>query len=264
MPLVGYRAVLTGGVDYDDGAGAADALMTLHGDRPTETKSGSNSPVNASSVAGAKRPASPKQESLEAVKKAKNESSSPARRTVIEVLNTPSVDSPVPKVDSSNGNGGDEYFKGTTEKKGLSSPGVAKSAVEKASEEAPKETTGAPALTESGEESTETAKAPARPETPPIEAPAPSTEAPAGNEDVTMAEPDVAAPAAANGAEPTTAPAAEADPTSTESTEPAKPAEAEAEAAADTNGDQALKPESGAPSVSAEVPAPAEAEKKDE
>jgi hypothetical protein len=83
--------------------------MTLHGDRPSNADSGSASPS-----AGSKRPASPKLDTVQAVKKSKSGSDSPATRTVIEVLNTPSVDSPLPRTE--NGSNGDGYFKGVLAK----------------------------------------------------------------------------------------------------------------------------------------------------
>jgi len=96
-------------IDYDDGAGAVDALMTLHGDRPSNSASGSASPS-----AGSKRPASPKNDALQSVKKSKSASDSPATRTVLEVINTPTGASPAPPSDSA-GNG-DGYFKGAETK----------------------------------------------------------------------------------------------------------------------------------------------------
>ncbi|WWC85558.1 uncharacterized protein L201_000422 [Kwoniella dendrophila CBS 6074] len=96
--------------DYDEGA--ADALMTLHGDRPPTSKDSNvrnGSPMSqtgsiAPSVAGSKRidPPSPSSP-VNISKKPKGEkSTSPppppaARRTVIEVLNTPSIGSPLPR-----------------------------------------------------------------------------------------------------------------------------------------------------------------------
>lgn len=84
--------------------------MTLHGDRPSNADSGSASPA-----AGSKRPASPKMDAIQAVKKSKSGSDSPATRTVIEVLNTPSVESPLPRTE--NGSNGDGYFKDALTKK---------------------------------------------------------------------------------------------------------------------------------------------------
>ncbi|KAK8845387.1 hypothetical protein IAR55_006100 [Kwoniella newhampshirensis] len=96
--------------DYDEGA--ADALMALHGDRPpTSSKESSvrnrtpggdsHSPI-AQATAGHKRiePPSPTSPANGHNKKAKagyHEPSAPAaRRMVIEVLNTPSIGSPLP------------------------------------------------------------------------------------------------------------------------------------------------------------------------
>ncbi|WVR03385.1 hypothetical protein IAU60_000376 [Kwoniella sp. DSM 27419] len=103
--------------DYDEGA--ADALMTLHGDRPpTSTDSsmsrhnGTPTPRPAESeatspamaaVVGNKRldPPSPASPATSNNKKAKGEKESPpppaSKRTVIEVLNTPSIGSPLPR-----------------------------------------------------------------------------------------------------------------------------------------------------------------------
>ncbi|OCF59955.1 general transcriptional repressor [Kwoniella mangroviensis CBS 10435] len=98
--------------DYDEGA--ADALMTLHGDRPPTSKDSttrdgspsSRSPA-APSVVGSKRlePPSPSSSPATISKKPKGDKSiSPpaptaasSRRTIIEVLNTPSIGSPLPR-----------------------------------------------------------------------------------------------------------------------------------------------------------------------
>lgn len=97
------RSILT--TDYDEGA--ADALMFLHS---------ATSPPN--SMAGNKRPASPtsppntKKARPDAVNRltaapppgtGRNGSASPAKRQVIEVLNTPSISSPVPRPTSGSG-----------------------------------------------------------------------------------------------------------------------------------------------------------------
>ncbi|ORY25162.1 hypothetical protein BCR39DRAFT_471711 [Naematelia encephala] len=92
-------------IDEDYDGNAADALMTLHGDRPSGSGSNGASP----STAGTKRvePPSPNSPSRETAKKVRSEEASranpsPARpsvertRTVIEVLNAPRIDSPLP------------------------------------------------------------------------------------------------------------------------------------------------------------------------
>nr|XP_018266413.1 general transcriptional repressor [Kwoniella dejecticola CBS 10117]OBR88571.1 general transcriptional repressor [Kwoniella dejecticola CBS 10117] len=103
------KAVPSRTVDEDYDEGAADALMTLHGDRPPTSKdssvrNGSPTSPTAPSGLGAKRldPPSPASPPAETNKKPKGEkSSSPpapaAKRTIIEVLNTPSIGSPLPR-----------------------------------------------------------------------------------------------------------------------------------------------------------------------
>ncbi|WVW81527.1 hypothetical protein I302_103522 [Kwoniella bestiolae CBS 10118] len=100
--------------DYDEGA--ADALMTLHGDRPpasTDSTGRNGSPTSqtgrpspaAPSTLGSKRldPPSPTSSPATISKKPKGDKSisppAPAssRRTIIEVLNTPSIGSPLPR-----------------------------------------------------------------------------------------------------------------------------------------------------------------------
>lgn len=227
-PIVQARDPEADLADYDDGAGAVDALMSLHSDRRSEPRSGSQSPVNPMSAAtgGIKRSASPpKQDSLESVKRAKNSGSdSPARRTVIEVLNTPNVDSPLAKTDGASGSEG--YYKGTTDKQPSDAPDTPK-VPEEVKEDAKQGQTpdvSAPAAKEVAQETPATAD-PSRPDTPPMEAapatPAPDA-APAANEDVTMAESD--APAAP---ESTTEPAAAAPSAPSPAPEPATAAATE-------------------------------------
>ena len=215
--------------DYD-GAGAVDALMSLHSDRRSEPRSGSQSPVNPmSAVAGGiKRSASPpKQDSLESVKRAKNSGSdSPARRTVIEVLNTPNVDSPLAKADGASGSDG--YFKPTTDKQPADASNAPKVA-EEVKEDAGQEQTPAasePATKEVSEEAPASADS-VRPDTPPVEA-APAAPAAAANEDVTMAESDAPAAtestteaAAATAPPPAASPAPESTTAATTETVPA-------------------------------------------
>ena len=99
-------------LDYDEGA--ADALMALHRDVPSgqgrdvSQQMGTPSPA-VNSTAGSKRAASPS--SPQAHKKAKSEGISPKPspaasgsdriRTVIEVLNTPRIESPLSQATSS-------------------------------------------------------------------------------------------------------------------------------------------------------------------
>lgn len=98
--------------DYDEGA--ADALMTLHGDRPPSVAPRAEDSPPA--MTGSKRPASPtspgnnKKARPEAVTRlsaptapGRNGSASPAKRQVIEVLNTPSISSPIPRPTSTLG-----------------------------------------------------------------------------------------------------------------------------------------------------------------
>jgi glucose repression mediator protein len=173
-------------IDYDDGANAVDALMTLHGDRPSGGESDGSSPGPASGAGTNKRSAtSPKVESVQAVKRAKNGSDSPATRTVIEVLNTPNVASPVPRTEAaSNGEG---YFKGAQIPKPESNNG----AQPVSSETETKESAPTPAVEVPPQ--TEPVKATEdRPPTPPSE---PVAAPPAAAvEDVTMAEPEQSAP----------------------------------------------------------------------
>lgn len=197
--------------------------MTLHGDRPSEPRSGSQSPANATSVAGAKRAASHKQDSAESVKRTKNDSDSPARRTVIEVLNTPNVDSPVPKMDSTNGTEG-SYFKSAESKKTSATPDPPKSGEETTQAAAAGPEVPIPDVAETAvKEDVEipAAAEPSRPDTPPMDAPS----APVVNEDVVMAEPD-----APTDLEPVSAP------TPAAAAAPAPSSESQAEAATEAIG----------------------------
>ena len=230
--------------------------MTLHGDRPSEPRSGSASPANPTSATGAgtKRAASPKQDSLESVKRAKNGSDSPVRRTVIEVLNTPSVDSPLAKPEGAAPN--DEYFK-ASDKKPSETPDSPKTA-EGIKQDTTQESAPTVPETESkevAEEITKSADAP-RPDTPPMEAapsaPAAPEPAPATNEDVTMAEPDASAAATAE-------PAVEAAPDVAEASAPTTAIETETQAATEKTTAPEAQPDSAQPSVVDPTPA-AEAE----
>jgi hypothetical protein len=231
--------------DYDDGAGAVDALMTLHGDRPSNSASPSGSPS-----AGSKRPASPKLDAVQSVKKSKSATGSPATRVVLEVINTPTVDSPIPRTDGASN--GDGYFKGVE-------PKIAEATTTEAAPETSEKTVGSTVESVASE----TVSAPSAP------APAEETKAPtppaapvadtASTEDVTMADVEPTAPAAETAVAPTTADSAPAEaaqsaaetstiePTASEPTitETAAPAPA------------AAKPESSA----MEVDAPAESER---
>jgi hypothetical protein len=135
--------------------------MTLHGDRPSGSRS--ESPA-------AKSHGTPNLGSVQTVKQSNSGSDSPAKRTVIEVLNTPSVDSPATRTE--NGSNGDGYFKDAVPKP--AEPTEASSeAVQEKNENAATEPTAASAAPVAEEP---------KALTPPAERPA----APA--DDVTMAE----------------------------------------------------------------------------
>lgn len=254
--------------------------MTLHGDRPTETQSGSQSPVNDASATGSgvKRAALPKADSVESIKRAKTGSNSPARRTVIEVLNTPPVESPLPKLDSANGTDG--YFKDAVKSStGTDSADAAPAKSDaKPEQEQPVAKEATPAkddvVMESTAHAAEPAKSQSRPNTPPIE-PAPPA-APTNGEDVTMGEPEPeatteSAPAAVAAA---AAPSSDAD-AARPPTPPIEPSTSQADAPkADTSAPTVAQTESvdtsavdaPQPAVAAAATATetgAEAEKKD-
>jgi len=249
--------------------------MTLHGDRPSNADSGSASPS-----AGSKRPASPKLDAIQAVKKSKSGSDSPATKTVIEVLNTPSVESPLPRAE--NGSNGDEYFKDALTKKSESHG--SESAVQEGQEKSDE-------VVKSAEpESVATSAAAIEVDEPKV--PALSTEptSNAATEDVTMAEVEEPAQTAETAAVPqpisesasvpvTADPPSVTQPTEQKSTTepaPVEPAAAEPVTSEPTatvqdssvmevdppaEADRPLTPELPAPPAPASVAAPEEAAK---
>lgn len=179
-------------LDYDDGANAVDALMTLHGDRPSGGESDGSSPAPVSATGTNKRAAtSPKVDSLQAVKRAKNGSDSPATRTVIEVLNTPSVDSPAARNESSNT--GEGYFKGDVPPAPATSNADQAATAEEKPKDAPAESAAAAPSSEAIPSSEPTKETEAKVATPPM---APVAAPAAQSEDVVMSEPEQPAPEA--------------------------------------------------------------------
>ncbi|WWC67078.1 uncharacterized protein I206_100985 [Kwoniella pini CBS 10737] len=175
--------------DYDEGA--ADALMTLHGDRPPTSKDSSvrnGSPASHTSPAissglGAKRlePPSPTSPAGNNKKPKAETSTSPpapaARRTIIEVLNTPSIGSPLPRSTAP------EEKSESAEKKVDDTENVLptedKPAEDAPVEKSPAPTTQAQAEEEADQDKTteEQEKESSRPPTPPLPSP-PAAKAP--------------------------------------------------------------------------------------
>lgn len=213
-------------IDYDDGANAVDALMTLHGDRRSGGESDGSSPGPASGAGTNKRSAtSPKVESVQAVKRAKNGSDSPATRTVIEVLNTPNVASPVPRTEG--GSNGEGYFKGAQIPKPESNNGAQSVSSETETKESAPASAPVPAV-EAPPQAESVKATEDRPPTPPSE---PVAAPPAAAvEDVMMAEPEQSAPV---DEAPVLAPAPAA-PQSIETAEPVQPPAQPEAASADT------------------------------
>ncbi|WWD22332.1 hypothetical protein CI109_106823 [Kwoniella shandongensis] len=195
--------------DYDEGA--ADALMVLHGDRPaTSSKESSvrngspgadaNSPL-AQVAAGNKRvePPSPTSPANGTNKKAKAESTespAPPKRMVIEVLNTPSIGSPLPR--STPAVGEEKSVDAATP--ALATTASAASEVAPASGAEKEESTtnaaspkvespSAPSAAEEKDE-LEDDKEDSRPPTPPLPGPEDDAKSKEDDGDVTMGEPD--------------------------------------------------------------------------